>query len=114
MPSTYSKGRAVVLILALLAGCGKSEPELPPDPTVDEARRLLAEAGYPGGEGFPKLELIYNTADHHKKIASTIQERWRVALGIEVRLRNVEFPVLAGLVDQGEFDIARRGWFGEY
>ncbi len=98
--------------LLLLLGCGESEAPSPAPRT--EAQKLLAEAGYPGGRGFPRLTLIYNTADHHKRIASAAQEMWRLKLGIEVELVNSEWKVYLGRVHRGEFDIARRGWVGEY
>lgn len=112
MPSTCS--RPSVAVLLLLAACGGSEPEGDASPEVLEARKILAEAGFPDGKDFPELELVYNTDEYHKSIASHVQETWRTKLGIHVRLRNMEFPVFIGLVSRGEFDIARRGWIGEY
>jgi len=58
-----------------------------------EAQRLLAEAGYPEGKGFPKLTLLYNTSEGHKKIAEAIQQMWKKNLGIEVGLTNQEWQV---------------------
>ncbi|MDP4917519.1 MAG: peptide ABC transporter substrate-binding protein, partial [Haliea sp.] len=49
-----------------------------------EARRLLAEAGYPEGAGWPGLELIYNTSESHRKIAVALQQMWKDVLNIEV------------------------------
>ncbi len=110
-----SNGRPWLLALLLL-GCGGPKGPLAPstDPRVLEARRLLAEAGFPEGKGFPKLELLHNTAEWHQKVASAIQEMWRVNLGISIELRNMEWPVFMGRVDRAEFDIARRGWYGEF
>src|SRR5262249_40368298 len=52
------------------------------------ARRLLKEAGYPDGQGFPPIEILYNTMDDHRRIAEALQQMWKKNLGIEVRLVN--------------------------
>jgi ABC-type oligopeptide transport system substrate-binding subunit len=109
-----SRGSAL-LVLAALAACGKADPPTPAAaPATAEARKLLADAGFPGGKGFPKLEVLYNTDEYHRQIAAAIQEMWRAELGVTVELRNVEFPVLTGMVQQGEYEIARQAWIGEY
>jgi len=80
----------------------------------DKARKLLADAGYPNGEGWPGLELIYNTSESHRKIAVALQQMWKDTLNISVTLRNQEWKVYLDLVDQMEFQMARRGWIGDY
>jgi ABC-type oligopeptide transport system substrate-binding subunit len=107
--------RAALLLAALLAGCGKPAPPATSASTAaDEARRLLAEAGFPGGKGFPKLTLVYNTSESHKRIAAAVQERWRRELGVELELANAEWKVFLERVHAGDFDVARRAWIGEY
>lgn len=81
---------------------------------IEKARALLAEAGYPDGVGWPGLELIYNTSESHRKIAVALQQMWKDALNIEVTLRNQEWKVYLDLVDQMDFQMARRGWIGDY
>ncbi|MCC6414855.1 MAG: peptide ABC transporter substrate-binding protein [Opitutaceae bacterium] len=78
------------------------------------ARRLLAEAGYPGGRGFPALEYLYNTNESHRKIAEAIQQMWRRELGINITLVNQEGKVWADTMRAGNFDIARMAWVGDY
>lgn len=78
------------------------------------ARQLLAEAGYPDGEGWPGLELIYNTSESHLKIAVALQQMWKDALNIDVTLANQEWKVYLDSVDQMDFQMARRGWIGDY
>ena len=79
-----------------------------------EAKRLLAEAGYPGGEGFPSMRILYNTNDNHQAIAQVIQQDWKNNLGIEVRLENMEWRTFLSNVSETQFDIARAGWIGDY
>jgi len=88
------------------------DARMPYDP--ERARRLLAEAGYPGGEGFPELTLLYNTKDDHRTIAVAIQQMWREELGVDISLVNQEWKVYLTSRQNGEFDIVRAGWIGDY
>ncbi len=81
---------------------------------VEKAKALLAEAGYPNGEGWPGLELMYNTSESHRKIAVAIQQMWKDALNIEVTLANQEWKVYLDALTQMEYQVARRGWIGDY
>src|SRR6266850_5188714 len=108
---------AIVLVAAaaaLIAGPRKVRPADTLGGKIAEARRLLAEAGFPEGRGFPKLTLLYNTSESHKQIASAFQEMWRSNLGVEIELRNMEWKVFLGELHEGNYEIARRGYFGEY
>ena len=80
----------------------------------EKAQQLIAEAGYPDGENWPGIEIIYNTSEAHRKIAVAIQQMWSSVLNIQVTLSNQEWKVYLDSVDQMEFDIARRGWIGDY
>jgi len=84
------------------------------DNDVAEARRLLAEAGYPDGRGLPPITLIYNTNEGHKAIAEAIQEMWRKNLGVNVTLANQEWKVFINARTQGDYQVARHGWVGDY
>lgn len=79
-----------------------------------EAKALLAEAGYPNGEGFPEVELLYNTNESHRKIAVAIQQMWKDILNINVGLTNQEWKVYIDSRNQLNYDIARAGWIGDY
>jgi oligopeptide transport system substrate-binding protein len=81
---------------------------------IELARKLLAEAGYPNGKGFPKLELVYNTSQDHQKIAVAIQQMWKKALNIDVTLHNQEWKVFLNNQRLLNFQIARSGWIGDY
>ncbi|WP_420069130.1 peptide ABC transporter substrate-binding protein [Rarispira pelagica] len=81
---------------------------------VEKAKALLAEAGYPNGEGFPEVEILYNTSEGHQKIAEFIQQQWKVNLGINVKLTNQEWKTYLTTRREGQFYIARAGWVGDY
>lgn len=81
---------------------------------IAEAKRLLAEAGYPDGKGFPEAELLYNTNENHRAIAEAIQQMWRRNLGIEVRLLNQEWKVYLDSQHTKNFMLQRAGWIADY
>ena len=81
---------------------------------LNTARALLAEAGYPEGKGFPKLSVLYNTADSHARIAEVLQQMWATGLGINIELVNMEWKVYLAQTQSGNYDIARAGWIGDY
>lgn len=84
------------------------------DTNLDEARRLLAEAGYPDGAGFPKIEILYNFEEQHQTIAELIRKQWRRGLGIDVATRNEEWGTYLSSQRQLKFDVVRRAWIGDY
>ena len=80
----------------------------------ERARQLLAEAGYPNGEGFPVVEYLYNTDDRHQAIAEALQNMWETELGVDVTLRNEEWNSFLETRKQGDYSIARNGWTADY
>lgn len=82
---------------------------------VEKAKALLAEAGYPNGEGFPEIEIMYNTGSGHQIIAEAVQEMWKKNLNINVKLTNQEWAVFQETRNNIAYsDIARHGWIGDY
>lgn len=79
-----------------------------------EARRLLAEAGFPGGKGFPEISYLFNTSDGAQFFAQAIQEMWRKNLGVKISLKNQEYKVYRVSMEQGDYDLARSAWSGDY
>ena len=80
----------------------------------DKARQLLAEAGFPGGQGFPKLSVLYNSSEQHRRMAEVIQQMWKKNLGIEIELANEEWKVYLKTSQEMDYDISRAGWIGDY
>lgn len=78
------------------------------------ARELLAEAGFPGGQGFPEFELLYNTSESHRTIAVAIQQMWKKELGIDISLHNQEWKAYLSTRQAENFDILRAAWYGDY
>lgn len=81
---------------------------------VEAARALLSEAGYPNGEDFPEIELTYNTSDAHRRIAVAIQQMWKQALNIDIRLSNQDWKVYLSRIQSQDYSIARAAWIGDY
>ncbi len=81
---------------------------------LEEARKLLSEAGFPEGRGFPALELLYNTSETHRILAEAIQQMWKTGLNIDIVLVNQEWKVYLDTMKRQEYDIARASWIGDY
>ena len=79
-----------------------------------EARRLLAEAGYPEGKGFPKFDILINTNEAHRTIAEAIQEMWKKQLNVPVGILNQDWSVYLESQHKLEYAVARAGWVGDY
>ena len=79
-----------------------------------EARRLLREAGYPDGKGFPQVTLGYNTLEDKKIVAEAIQGMWKRNLGVLVRLENLEWKVFLKRLQNDPPHIFRSGWGADY
>jgi oligopeptide transport system substrate-binding protein len=82
---------------------------------LDEAKKLMAEAGFPDGKGFPKeLTILINKSESHAQIAQAIQQMWRKNLGIEIGIRQQEFSVYLDSTHRMDYDIARAGWNADF
>lgn len=84
------------------------------DENIEAARRLLAEAGYPNGKGFPQVTMLYNTSEMHKTIAEALQQMLAKNLNIHIELVNQEWKVYLRARKEGDFNMIRFGWAGDY
>ncbi|MCP4869920.1 MAG: peptide ABC transporter substrate-binding protein [Proteobacteria bacterium] len=80
----------------------------------DAARALLAEAGFPGGEGFPPLELAVDARNVHEQVAAWVVESWAKELGITVEIYSRAWPAHADSMQARNFQVGRGGWLGDY
>jgi len=94
------------------------QPASWPRDNVATAQQMLADAGYPGGAGFPTITLTYNTNDTARLFAEYAQQRWKDTLGINVRLESMEFAVFLkwrrGAEWEQRGDLYWASWFSDY
>lgn len=79
-----------------------------------EARRLLAEAGYADGRGFPRFDILINTNEAHRVIAEAVQEMWRKHLGISVGIHNQDWGVYLESQRKMDYSVCRAAWGADY
>lgn len=79
-----------------------------------QAKRLLAEAGFPNGRGFPRVKYLYNDLEMHRTIAEALQDMWRRNLGVNVDLQVKDWKVFLQDRHQGNYQISRHAWIGDY
>ena len=78
-----------------------------------KAKELLADAGYPNGEGFPMIEYMTNDAGYNKPLAEYLQSAWG-ELGVNTEIKIIEWASFTPTRRNGDYDIARNGWVYDY
>lgn len=121
-------GRSIdrdLLVKALLPG-GEAParsfvpPGLPPyDPPAgpafdpEAARKDLADAGFPGGRGFPAFSILFSTSETHRRIAEAISGMWSKHLGVAADLKPMEAKAALEATQKGDYDVARSSWIAD-
>ncbi|MDP3940180.1 MAG: peptide ABC transporter substrate-binding protein [Deltaproteobacteria bacterium] len=90
------------------------EPDIGLHFDLDAARSALAEAGFAGGRGFPRVDLAVNTGEEPRRVAENMQSQWKESLGVTVRLRNVEWKAYLKEIATDPPGIWRLGWGADY
>lgn len=80
---------------------------------LEEAKQLLADAGYPNGEGLPAITYSTNDAGYHKVVAEYLQQAW-AEIGVELNVDVVEWASFTPMRRNGDYDASRNGWVGDY
>lgn len=93
---------------------GRSDFGLSSTANPEEAKKALAEAGYPDGEGFPTIQLSLYSDDNVKKIAEAVKEMWEQNLGIKVEVSSADWAVFYSDVQAGNYEVAAMGWGADY
>lgn len=75
----------------------------------ERARDLLAEAGYPDGEGFPRVQLLINRNEQQRIVAQAIADMWRTVLNIETDIIIKNWDEYEADIRMGNYDVVRRG-----
>lgn len=89
------------------------EPYMSATADIEGALAALEEAGYPNGEGLPVLHYTTNDAGYHKAVAEYLQDAWK-EIGVTLEVEIVEWSAFTPMRRNGEFEIARNGWVGDY
>ncbi len=78
------------------------------------ARKLLAEAGYADGAGFPAVTMIYDTNDNNRRYCEALQNMWKTHLGVDVQLQNMDGKSWLASMISLDYDLARSMWSADY
>jgi oligopeptide transport system substrate-binding protein len=93
---------------------GYEQPESGISYDVMQAKKLLAEAGFPDGKGFPKFGILYNTMESHKKLAEVVADQLRRNLNVNAVAYNQEWQSYQESTRSMDYDLSRYGWIGDY
>jgi oligopeptide transport system substrate-binding protein len=81
---------------------------------IPAARKLLADAGYPDGKGFPPISLLFNNEFVHGPIAENIRRQWLENLGVDIKLEGIEIKMFRERLHNKDYAVARASWYGDY
>lgn len=92
-------------------GTGGYSPPVLADYDPLQARRLLAEAGYPGGVGFPQAELLSHPGGSSRQLAEALQQIWQRELGVRLEIAQQESKVMIDALEAKNYQVALTGYF---
>ena len=104
--------RLLLIPILLLTSCSFSEKKIS-STTDQKAAELLKEVGF-NKENPLSIEILYNTSEGHKKIAIAISQMWKQKLGVITSMQNQEWKTFLTSRNQGNYEVARGGWCGDY
>jgi oligopeptide transport system substrate-binding protein len=79
-----------------------------------KAQKLLTEAGYPGGKGFPETIAMYNTNDTNRLIGEFLQAQWKEHLNVDIQLESQEWKVFLNRLQVDPPQVFRLGWGADF
>ena len=85
----------------------------PMDKRIEEAKKLLAEAGFNASHPL-RFNLLYNTSESHQRIAIAASSMWKKNLGVEAKLQNQEWKTMLDTMHTHDFDAVRYAWIADY
>ena len=93
-------------------GSYRSSDKVKFDP--EAAKKLLAEAGFPGGKGLPEIEFLAADKETAKAMAEALQAMWKEHLGASVKIKQMEWTSYITNMFEKNYDLASGGWIGDY
>jgi len=78
----------------------------------EQAKKLLAQAGYPDGKDFPVVEYLCSNIDVMKSVAEALQNMWQEVLGVTVQIKTQDWNAFLGLQQAGDFEVSHLTWLG--
>lgn len=93
---------------------GRGDYGILPEGDIEKAQKLLAEAGYPNGEGFPTMELSYYSNPQVKSVVESLAQMWKQNLGINVNISTEEWSVYYDHVKASQYEVGAMGWGADY
>ena len=80
----------------------------------DQARQLLAAAGYPDGKGFPKIAIHIYDEPRLRRVTEAMQQQLKEALNVDLEIKQMAFPQLIDLAESGKIEFWGTRWYGDY
>jgi len=111
---TLLKGGQIPTTSWVPKGMPGYEPDVGLKFDVKKAQKLLAEAGYPDGKGFPVTTFMFDTRDDNKVIAERLQAMWKQNLGVDLRAQNEDWKVYLNRLKADVPAMYRLGWGADY